>query len=70
MARLRIYLDDVCRVLDEGYDCSRSKRKNDTCERCLRMKGRIVRVVVVRSVTRWNDEPVRLVTHVGEAYGK
>lgn len=70
MVRLRIYLDDVCRVLEEGYDYSKSKRRRGTFERCLRIRGRIVKVVVVTSVTNWNNEPVWLITHVGEIHGK
>jgi hypothetical protein len=70
MRKLKLYLPDLCRVLEEGYDCSRSKRKNGTRERCLFMKGRIIRVVVVKSLTRWNDEMIWLITHVGEIHGK
>jgi len=70
MRRFKLYLEDLCRVLEEGYDCSRSKRKNGTLERCLYMKGRIIRVVVVKSITHWNDEPIWFITHVGEIHGK
>lgn len=70
MARLRIYLDEVCRVLDEGYDCSRSRRRNGTIERCMRMKGRIIRVVVAKSHSTWDGEPVWVITHIGEIHGK
>jgi hypothetical protein len=70
MRQLKLYLDDLCRVLEEGYNCSRSKRKNGTLERCLYMKGRIIRVVVVKSIAQWNDEPIWLITHVGEIHGK
>jgi len=70
MRQLELYLPDLCRVLEEGYDCSRSKRKDGTLERCLFMKGKIVRVVVVKSLTRWNDEMIWLITHVGEVHGK
>jgi hypothetical protein len=70
MRQLELYLDDLCRVLEEGYDCSRSKRKNGTLERCLFMKGRIIRVVVVKSLSRWNDEMIWLIAHVGEIHGK
>ena len=70
LGRYRIYLDEAVRVLHEGYDCSRSKRKKGTCEMCMRMKGRIVRVVVAKSNATWSGEPIWVITHVGEVHGK
>jgi len=70
MVNLKIYLDDIIRVLEEGQDASRSKRKPCTIEKKLRIRGKMIKVVVVESITQWNDEKVWLITHVGETREK
>ena len=45
MAHLKIYLDDVLTILEEGKDASRSKRKSGTIEKALRIRGRMIKVV-------------------------
>ena len=55
-----IFLDDVVKILEEGFDCSRSKRKKNIYERCIQ-KGKIIIKVVVA------DTGEHLVlTHVGK----
>ena len=66
MAHLKIYLDDVLTILEEGKDASRSKRKKGTIEKAHRLRGRMIKVVVVESITCWNNENVWVITHVGE----
>ena len=66
MSDLKIYLDDVIKILEEGKVASRSKRKADTVEKALRIRGKTIKVVIVESITRWNNEKVWLITHVGE----
>ncbi len=66
MVDLRIYLDDVQKVLEEGEAISRSKRKIGTEEKVLRIRGQLIKVVVVESIAYWNEEKVWLITHVGE----
>ena len=70
MVDLKIYLDDVIKVLEHGELGSRSKRKPGTIEKKLRIRGRMIKVVVVESITRWNNEKVWLITHVGETREK
>jgi hypothetical protein len=70
MVHLKIYLDDVLKVLEKGKDASSSKRKKGTIEKSLRIHGRMIKVVVVESVTRWSDEKVWLIIHVGEIHEK
>ncbi|UCH88817.1 MAG: hypothetical protein JSV49_11335 [Thermoplasmata archaeon] len=70
MVNLKIYLDDVLRILEEGKDASRSKRKKGTIEKSLRIRGKMVKVVVVESMTRWSNEKVWLIIHVGEIHEK
>ena len=66
MCDLRIYLDDVIKILKIGKNASRSKRKKGTIEKVLRIRGRAIKVVVVESETRYNGETCWLITHVGE----
>ena len=66
MCDLRIYLDDVLKILEEGKDASRSKRKKGTVEKAHRIRGKFIKVVVVESVTRHDGETCWLITHVGE----
>ena len=66
MCDLRIYLDDVIKILKEGKNASRSKRKKGIIEKVLRIRGKAIKVVVVESETRYNGETCWLITHVGE----
>ena len=55
-----IGLGDVVEILEEGFDCSRSKRKKNISERCVQRGKIIIKVVVV-------DVGDHLVlTHVGK----
>ena len=66
MAHLKTYLDDVLTILEEGKDASRSKRKKGTIEKALRIRGRMIKVVAVESITCWSNEIVWVIIHVGE----
>ena len=66
MVHLRIYLDDVLKILNNGKDSSRSRRKAGTIEKSLRIRGRLIKVVAVESITQWNGEKIWLIIHVGE----
>ena len=59
-------LYDVLEILQNGYDCPKSKRKEGIIEICLKKKKKIVKVVVVEDIWRWSDEKVWTITHVGE----
>ena len=64
----RLHPDAIQRVLDileNGYDCQRSKRKKGTIERCKKAGKKIHKVVVVDSPQYWDDTEVWLITHVG-----
>lgn len=69
MVDLKIYLDDVLKVLERGQDAKRSRRKKGTIEKKYRIRGKMIKVVIVESLTRWNNERVWLITHVGETRG-
>ncbi len=55
----------VADVLDQGYDCHRSKRKTGTLERCIDKGGKTVNVVVVQSYDHSLQTEVWAITHVG-----
>ncbi len=56
----------VLKVLEMGEDASRSKRKKNIIEKALRIRGRLVKVVIVESETRSDGKICWLITHVGE----
>lgn len=70
MLHLKIYLDDAIKILEEGQNASRYKRRTGTIEKALRIRGKMIKVVVVESITRWDNEKVWLITHVGETREK
>lgn len=69
MCDLRIYLDDILKILEKGKNAIRSKRKKGTIEKALFIKGKLIKVVVVESQTRYTEETCWLITHVGETRG-
>lgn len=40
-------LRDILEILEKGYDCSRSKRKKNILERCIRKGNKIFKAVAV-----------------------
>ncbi len=66
MCDLRLYLDDILKVLEMGKDASRSRRKKNIIEKAHRIRGRLIKVVIVESETRNDGRICWLVTHVGE----
>ena len=55
---------DAVEVLEKGFDCSRSKRKKDKIERCLRKGSRVLRVVAAYSYNFLLKEDVVVLIHV------
>jgi len=55
----------VAEVLEDGYDCHRSRRKKGTLERCIDREGKTIKVVVVRSFNHSLQTDVWAITHVG-----
>ncbi|MBI3413135.1 MAG: hypothetical protein HY051_03580 [Candidatus Aenigmarchaeota archaeon] len=53
----------VKRVLEEGHDCARSRRKTNIVEKCLIRKGKEIRAVV--ALVEWEDKGFWRVVHVG-----
>jgi len=48
---LCIDLDDIVKILEEGYDCPKSKRKTGTIEKCYKSGKKIIKVIVIESIT-------------------
>ena len=74
LADLLLNLFDVLDVLENGYDCSRSKRKKGKIERCLQLNNKVTRVVVAEGQFVYPDgwiENVYWLIHVSvETYKK
>lgn len=58
-------LYDVLDILENGYDCQRSKREKGTIEKCMKKGKKIRKVVVVDSLQYYDDTEVWLITHIG-----
>jgi len=68
MMDLGLDLHDVENVLECGFDCHKGKRKLGTVERCTRVNGKVLRVVVVEDEVEYPDgelEPVWVIIHAG-----
>ena len=59
-------LFDVLEILEKGFDCSASKRRSGTVEKCIKKKSKVIKAVVVEDEWRWSGEKVWTITHVGE----
>lgn len=62
-------LNDVVEILEEGYDCERSKRKENIIERCIKKGNKVVKVVVAKIWVRYPDnfqEYIWRLIHVGK----
>ena len=45
LTELGLMLSEVVYILENGFDCSRSKRKKDIIEKCMRFGNKVVKVV-------------------------
>ena len=62
-------LYDVLEILEEGYDCSKSKRKKKIIERCLRKGNKEYRAVLAETGVTYPDgyiENVLRLIHFGK----
>lgn len=67
--RLGLTLEDIKQILENGYDCHRSKRKPNILEKCVHKRKKVIKVVVAKRHLKWidgTDEPTWVVIHVGE----
>jgi len=59
-------LDDVAEVLNEGYDCSRSKRRKGVLEKCINRGNKTIKVVVQRGFIEIDGQECWELIHVGK----
>lgn len=45
---LKLDLLDVKEILESGYDCAESGRKENIIEKCLGKKGKVIKVVIAK----------------------
>ncbi|MBI2676055.1 MAG: hypothetical protein HYX24_06360 [Candidatus Aenigmarchaeota archaeon] len=64
MDSLRMDLWKVKEILEGGYDCSVSRRKPNIIEKCIRKKGKEIRVVV--ALIEWENKSFWRLIHVGK----
>ena len=65
MCREDLLIHDVIEILENGYDCARSRRKRDIVERCMDRKSKTLKVVVAKSYNYDLKSEVWVITHVG-----
>ena len=54
-------------ILEQGYDCSKSKRAKNIIERCLFRKNKEIRVVA--ALVEWKEGEFWRIIHVGKTGG-
>jgi len=64
MAELGMDLHDVKNILENGFDCSRSKRRKGIEEKCIKKRGKTVKVVAEKLISKSGIEYWRI-RHVG-----
>lgn len=62
---LGIDLTTVVEVLENGYDCFRSKRKAHTIEKCIDKGTKTLKIVAVKSYNYSLQTDVWVITHAG-----
>ena len=59
-------LNDVADVLNEGYNCSRSKRRKGVLEKCIDKGNKTIKVVVQRGNIELDGQDCWELIHVGK----
>lgn len=60
-----LILRDILGILEQGYDCAKSKRKKGIIERCLDRKRKTMRVVIARAYNYSLGYEAWVIIHVG-----
>ena len=66
LVKYEMDLDDVAEILNEGYDCSRSKRREGVLERCIDRGNKVIKVVVQRGFIELDGKECWELIHVGK----
>ena len=65
MVKYGLLMEDIIKILNEGYNCPGSKRKENIIERCIDKKGKTLKVVISKVYYYSLSEEVWILTHVG-----
>ena len=65
LMRCNMDLEDVAEMLELGFDCSRSNRKEGTLERCVKRGKKTLKVVAVKSYNYSLQTECWVLTHAG-----
>lgn len=65
LAKHGMDLDDVAGILNEGYDCSRSKRRKGVLEKCIDRGNKTIKVVVQQGYIEFEGKECWELIHVG-----
>ncbi|MFH1895337.1 MAG: hypothetical protein ABIJ74_02005 [archaeon] len=65
LAKYSLLLSEIAEVLEQGFDCSRSKRKKGVVEKCVRKGKKQLKAVVVKSYNFSLETDCWLLVHVG-----
>lgn len=57
---------EVLKILEEGFDCQRSKRKEYVREKCIIKRNKIIKVVAARKFNSFFNEDIWLIIHAGK----
>ncbi len=66
LSDLDLEVQDLIEVLEDGVDCSRSKRKAYKIEKCLRKGEKVIRVVAAYDYNLFLKEEVLVIIHVSK----
>lgn len=64
LEKLKLSLEDVDKLLKESYDCSKSRRKRNIQERCVRKNGKVLKIVIELKVSKTLFEKYWRIRHV------
>ncbi|MCK4327729.1 MAG: hypothetical protein KAW41_04600 [Candidatus Diapherotrites archaeon] len=64
--RLHFTVHDAIEVLEEGYDCARSKRKKNVLEKCVKKGNKTIKIVVARCYNSFLKKEAWLIIHAGK----
>ena len=61
--RLHFDVPDAIEVLEKGYDCT---RKGNIVEKCIKERGKIIKIVVARSYSHFLSNECWTIIHAGK----
>jgi len=64
--RLHFNIPDAIGVLEDGYDCARSKRKKNVLEKCVKKGNKAIKIVAARCYNNFLKKEAWLIIHAGK----